>query len=196
MTSLTWSRSLMLPGLRRILCTPASTASSARLKWKWTSATIGTVVWFRISGEGLGVLLLGDGDADDVRPGRGELVDLRDALVDVVRVAGGHGLDGDGRGPTARSSREIELLMTQINECWVRVLDAEVMAAEQDTTQEKAVEVASSARLLAESIERGASPKELRQIFGELEASLSNIARADGDGPESGQTEGAAGEAA
>jgi hypothetical protein len=47
-------------------------------------------------GEGRGVLLLGDGDADDVRAGGGELVDLRDALVDVVGVPGGHGLDGDG----------------------------------------------------------------------------------------------------
>ena len=42
MTSITCSRSLMLPGFRRILWTPASIASSARWKWKWTSATIGT----------------------------------------------------------------------------------------------------------------------------------------------------------
>lgn len=127
-----------------------------------------------------------DDDPDDAQCG----------VAGVIRELGGIAKRIASAATTARSSREVELLMTQINECWVRVLDAEVMAAEQDTTQEKAVEVASSARLLAESIERGASPKELRQIFGELEASLSNIARADGDGPESGQTEGAAGEAA
>ena len=39
----------------------------------------------------------GHGDADEVRPGGGELVDLGDAGVDVVGVAGGHRLDGDRR---------------------------------------------------------------------------------------------------
>ena len=32
----------MLPGLSRRQCTPASSASSARLYWWWMSATIGT----------------------------------------------------------------------------------------------------------------------------------------------------------
>ena len=50
MTASTCTRSLMLPGLSRILCTPASTASRARLKWKCTSATMGTLVRLRISG--------------------------------------------------------------------------------------------------------------------------------------------------
>ena len=35
---------------------------------------------------------------DDVGAGGGELVDLGDALVDVVGVPGRHGLDADGRG--------------------------------------------------------------------------------------------------
>jgi hypothetical protein len=47
-------------------------------------------------GEGLGVLALGHGDADEVGAGGGELVDLGHARVDVVRVAAGHGLDADG----------------------------------------------------------------------------------------------------
>ena len=71
MTLATWSRSAMLPGFRRILWTPASSASRARWKWKWTSATIGTRVWLMISRERRGVLLLGDGDADDVGARRG-----------------------------------------------------------------------------------------------------------------------------
>src|SRR5690606_17011926 len=45
--------------------------------------------------QGVGVLLLGDGDADDVRARGGELVDLGDTPGDVVGVAAGHGLDGD-----------------------------------------------------------------------------------------------------
>ena len=87
----------MLPGLRRILWTPASIASRARWKWKCTSATIGTVHLRQDLLQGGGVLLLRDRDADDVRAGGGELVDLGDALVDFVRVAGGHRLDGDRR---------------------------------------------------------------------------------------------------
>jgi hypothetical protein len=43
--------------------------------------------------ECVGVFSLGDGDADDIRPGRRELVDFGDTLVDIVRIAGGHGLD-------------------------------------------------------------------------------------------------------
>jgi len=46
--------------------------------------------------EGLGVFLLGDGDADDVGAGPGEGVDLGDSLVDFVGVGAGHRLDGDG----------------------------------------------------------------------------------------------------
>jgi hypothetical protein len=45
--------------------------------------------------EGFGVLFFGDGDADDVGAPCVEPVDLAHARVDVVRVAGGHGLDGD-----------------------------------------------------------------------------------------------------
>jgi len=46
--------------------------------------------------EGVGVFFLWDGDPHDVSTGGGEFVDLGDAFVDVVGVAGGHGLDGDG----------------------------------------------------------------------------------------------------
>ena len=46
--------------------------------------------------EGFGVFAFGDGDADDVGATLGEFVDFGDAFVDVVGVAGGHGLDGDG----------------------------------------------------------------------------------------------------
>ena len=46
-----------------------------------------------------GVLLLRNRDADDIRPGGGELLDLGDAFVDFVRIAGGHGLDGNRRIP-------------------------------------------------------------------------------------------------
>ncbi len=49
-------------------------------------------------GERLGVLALGDGDADNVGPGSGELVDLGDALLDVVGVPSRHGLDTHGCG--------------------------------------------------------------------------------------------------
>jgi len=48
--------------------------------------------------EGLGVFFLWDGDPHDVGTGGGEFVDLGDAFVDVVGVAGGHGLDGDRGG--------------------------------------------------------------------------------------------------
>ncbi len=47
--------------------------------------------------QGRGVLALGHRHADDVRPGGGEPVDLGDARVDVVGVAGGHRLDGHRR---------------------------------------------------------------------------------------------------
>jgi len=45
-----------------------------------------------------GVFFLGHGDTDDVRPGGSEPVDFSHTCVDVVGVASGHGLDGDGRG--------------------------------------------------------------------------------------------------
>ncbi len=46
--------------------------------------------------ERLGVLPLGDRDADHVRPRLAVPLDLRDRRVDLVREAGGHGLDRDG----------------------------------------------------------------------------------------------------
>jgi hypothetical protein len=46
--------------------------------------------------ESLSVLFLGDGDADNVSAGGGEFMDFGDAFIDVPRVAGRHGLDGDG----------------------------------------------------------------------------------------------------
>jgi hypothetical protein len=100
-TALTWSRSWMLPGFSRILCTPASTASSARLKWKCTSATIGTRVCFRISLSASVSFFSGTATRTTSAPRR-ELVDLGDARVDVVRVARGHRLDGDRRVETYR----------------------------------------------------------------------------------------------
>src|SRR5690606_16418103 len=48
--------------------------------------------------QGVGVLAFGDSDANDMGAGGGETVDLGDAFVDVVGVAGGHGLDDDGGG--------------------------------------------------------------------------------------------------
>ncbi len=48
--------------------------------------------------ERVGVLLLGDSHPHNVSTGGVELVDLGDALVDVVGVAGGHCVDGDGGG--------------------------------------------------------------------------------------------------
>ena len=92
MTSLTWARSLMLPGFRRILWTPASIASRARWKWKCTSATIGTVTCGRISFSACVSFFSGTATRTRSAPGGGELVDLGDARVDVVGVAGGHRL--------------------------------------------------------------------------------------------------------
>ncbi len=46
--------------------------------------------------EGFGVFAFGYGDADDVGTGLIEFVDFGDAFVDVIGIAGGHGLDGNG----------------------------------------------------------------------------------------------------
>ncbi len=46
--------------------------------------------------ERLRVLVLRDGDPDDLAAGRGELADLRHRRVDVVRLRERHRLDGDG----------------------------------------------------------------------------------------------------
>src|SRR6266542_3955504 len=57
----------------------------------------------------LGVFLFGNCDTDDVGAGGGELVNLGDALVDLMRVARGHGLDGDG-GVAADGDETVALI--------------------------------------------------------------------------------------
>lgn len=47
-------------------------------------------------GKGFGVFAFGDGDADEICTGSGEFVDFSDAGVDIISIARGHGLDGDG----------------------------------------------------------------------------------------------------
>ena len=75
MTRRTCRRSAMLPGFRRILCTPAAMASRARSKWKCTSATMGTGDLADDLRQGGGVVAGGHGHADDLaaglRPGGG-----------------------------------------------------------------------------------------------------------------------------
>ena len=59
------------------------------------SAISGILIRSRISLHGLDVLLLGDGDADDLAAGLFEPVDLRERLLDVEGVGRRHRLDPD-----------------------------------------------------------------------------------------------------
>ena len=59
--------------------------------------------------EGFGVFALRHGHAHNIRPGVVQLVDFRDAFVDVIREAGGHGLDGDRGVSTDENILDLDL---------------------------------------------------------------------------------------
>ncbi len=95
-TSLTRpSNSLMLPGFTRTAAQPASIAAKMYLGWKWMSAMTGIFDLLRDRGQCVGVFLTRAGHADDVAARRGQLGDLLQRRVDVMRLGGAHRLHGD-----------------------------------------------------------------------------------------------------
>ena len=86
----------MLPGLTRTAAQPASIAAKMYFGWKWMSAITGMFAFFAIAAQRVGVLLTRARDPDDVAAGRGQLGDLLQRGVDVVRLGGAHRLHRDG----------------------------------------------------------------------------------------------------